>query len=187
MNVRYRMAAASGMVVIASMSAAALKYAGSPPNIELLMPFVLASGLVLGPAAGLANGLLMRALYDLFIAWPGPWTLATSFSYGIVGLLAGIIPMLAGGRRAFSRIEITAMAVALTLAYDALTLIAFSLMFGLPLLAALGPQVPFTINHVLGNALFTFALTPILNSVLSRFVALDASEGRAPHAARYKL
>ncbi|VVC02670.1 ECF-type riboflavin transporter, S component [Candidatus Burarchaeum australiense] len=175
---RYRLAAASGLVVAAAASAATMHYFGAPPNIELLMPFVLASGLMLGPAAGFASGLLMRALYDFFIAWPGPWTTAPAFSYGVVGLLAGLVPLLAHGRRTFSRIEITAMAVAFTLVYDFLTLLAFSAMFGLPLLLALGPQVPFTINHVLGNALFAFAFTPLLNSVLSKVCLLDAAEAR---------
>jgi len=186
MGVRYRLAAASGLVVIASASAATLKYFGAPPNIELLMPFILASGLVLGPAAGFANGLLMRALYDLFIALPGPWTPGTALSYAVVGLLAGLIPF-AMRRRAFTRLEITAFAVVLTLVYDALTLIAFSLMFRLPLITALGPQVPFTINHVLGNALFAFAFTPLLNSVLNKVRSLDALESELPQPAAYKL
>ena len=187
MNIRHRLAAASGLVVLASASAATLKYFGSPPNIEMLMPFALASGLMLGPAAGFANGLLMRGLYDFFIAWPGPWTFATAFSYGVVGLLAGLVPMFAKGRRIFSRTEIVALAVALTIVYDLLTLLAFSAMFRLPLLAALGPQIPFTINHVLGNALFSFAFTPLLNSVLSKVILLDKLESPAPQPARLQL
>ncbi|MFA6036251.1 MAG: ECF transporter S component [Candidatus Micrarchaeia archaeon] len=187
MGIRYRLAAVCGAVALASASAAALKYSGSPPNIEMLMPFVLATGLMLGPIAGFASGLLSRALYDFFIAWPGPWTLATAPSYGIVGVLAGLIPLLAHNRRAFSRVELAAIAAVLTVAYDALTLVAFSAMFKLPLLTALGPQVPFTINHVLGNSLFAFALAPMLASVLEKAAALDAQEAKLPLLARFKL
>jgi len=184
---RYRIAAATGMIVLAAASAAALKLSGSPPNIELLMPFILVSGLVLGPVAGFVNALLIRGLYDLFIAFPGPWTPGTMLSYAIVGLLAGLIPMLAGGKRSFSRIQMTAIAIVLTIVYDFLTLIAFSVMFNMPILMALGPQIPFTINHVLGNALFVFAFAPLLSSVLTRVIALDKMESRAPQPAQYRL
>jgi len=186
MNIRYRLAAVSGTVAVAAMSAALLHNSGSPPNIELLMTFIIASGLALGPLAGFAGAIAMRFLYDLFIAWPGPWTPVTALCFGITGLIAGLLPAFAG-RKSFSRIQMAAIAVALTLAYDALTLVAFSVMFRLPLLSALGPQIPFTINHVLGNALFAFAFLPLLTGVLSKAVALDAQEARQPSPARFKL
>jgi energy-coupling factor transport system substrate-specific component len=186
MGIRYRLAAVFGTVALASASAAALKYSGSPPNIELLMPFVLATGLMLGPLAGLANGLLSRALYDLFIAQPGPWTPGMAASYGLVGLAAGLIPLFAG-RRAFSRIELVGFTVALTILYDLLSLLAFIPMFGVPTMVTLGLQVPFTINHVLGNSLFVFAFTPLLSGVLAKASALDAQESQVPQPARYNL
>nr|WP_304765932.1 ECF transporter S component [Candidatus Burarchaeum sp.] len=156
------------IVLFASMTGAFLHLSGSPPNIELLMPFILSGGLMLGPAYGFAIGALVRASYDFQIVWAGPWTLATAFSYGVVGLLAGFLPLLNSNKKAFSRKQLVAAAVALTVVYDISSLAFFSMLFGLPMLLALGPQIPFTINHILGNALFVFALSPLINLAIEK-------------------
>ncbi len=161
------------IVLFASMTGAILHLSGSPPNIEMLMPFILSGGIMLGPAYGFAIGALVRAAYDFQIVWAGPWTLATAFSYGVVGLLAGFLPLLNSGKKAFSRKQLVAAAVALTVVYDLCSLAFFSMLFGLPMLLALGPQIPFTINHILGNALFVFALSPLINLAIEK-MKLDA-------------
>ena len=161
------------LVIFASMSGAFLHLSGAPPNIELLMPFILSGGLLLGPAYGFAIGALVRAFYDFQIVWAGPWTIATAFSYGVVGMLAGFLPMLNHGKKAFSRKQLVAAAVALAIVYDLCSLAFFSMLFGLPMLLALGPQVPFTINHILGNAAFVFAFSPLISTVLEK-MRLDA-------------
>jgi len=149
----------AAFVVGAAAAGVALKAMGAPPNVEGLMPFVLALGLVFGPVYGFVNGLLIRALYDGYLSWAGPWTVFTSLSYGVVGLLAGFAGRF---KRNWGRLELTALAAGLTLVYDAVTMLAFGAMLGIPFAALVAGQVPFTLVHVAGNVVFVFLFAPVL-------------------------
>jgi len=156
-----------GLVVLASAAGVGLKAVGAPPNIEMLMPFVLAAGLAGGPLYGLALGGCVRGLYDVYQGWAGPWTLLTAPSYAVVGLVVGF----AGLRwKVRSRTGMMALAGAATLVYDVLTMALFGLWMGMPLQVLVVGQVPFSIMHVAGNMLFCFLLAPTLTGAVRELV-----------------
>ncbi|MEW6328717.1 MAG: ECF transporter S component [Candidatus Micrarchaeota archaeon] len=154
-----RQAAVFGLLATAVSSGVLLKALGAPPNIELLMPFILGAGLVFGPLQGLFVGCLARAAYDVYMGFVGPWTLYTAPAYGVVGLFAGFFGMY---RKSYSRVQMTFIAALLTLVYDVITMVVFGMQFGVPLQAAAVSQVPFTALHLAGNCTFVFLICPRL-------------------------
>ena len=168
------------VVAGASMSAAAFgvlfKAMGAPPNVEALMAFIMPAAMVLGPFYGFTNALLTRAVYDAYQGWAGWWTVLTSLSYGLVGLAAGYVMRY---KKAWNRVELAGLAAVLTLFYDVITMLAFGVPFGIPLAALVAGQVPFTINHVVGNVLLCFAFAPLLLKALSGYVGVKV-ESRQP-------
>jgi len=157
-----------GTSISAAICGVFIKAVGAPPNIEGLMPFVLAFGMVAGPLYGFVNGLLARALYDGYMGWAGWWTLFTSIAYGIVGLCAAIVGM---AKRRWNRLEIGVLAAALTIVYDVLTMLVFGLAFKVPIDVLLIGQIPFTINHLVGNVTFCVIFTPFLVNALDGYLA----------------
>lgn len=171
---RKQFAGLIGLVLFASLAGVGLKAAGAPPNVEMLMPFVLAAGLVGGPVYGFTVGLAVRATYDVYQGWMGPWTLLTAPSYAVVGLLVG----LAGNRwKSWNRTRMMMLAGVVTLVYDILTMLLFGIPFGIPFWALVAGQIPFSISHVIGNMLFCFLFAPSAAGVLHElvFVGKDAS------------
>ncbi len=142
------------LVFAGSLAGAALKLFVPIPNIELLLPFVMTAGMLAGPGRGFAAGFSIRMIYDFYLGIPGPWTVYTAITYGIVGLLASFIPLTE------SRRKLVFWAAGLTIVYDILSMAGFGLSFGLPLLSLIGPQVPFTALHLAGNCVFVFAILP---------------------------
>ncbi|MFH0817890.1 MAG: ECF transporter S component [Candidatus Micrarchaeota archaeon] len=142
------------LVLAGSLAGACLKFAAPMPNIELLLPFVMAAGMLSGSRRGFIAGFSIRMIYDFYLGMPGPWTIYTTLAYGLVGLIASAIPINE------SRKRLVFWAAGLTIVYDVLTMAGFGLSFGLPLVLLLGPQVPFTILHLAGNCVFVFAILP---------------------------
>ena len=171
-----RFAGLVGLVFFASISGVALKALGAPPNVAAIMPFVMAAGLVGGPVFGFLAGLATRGVYDVYLGSVGPWTLLTSPSYGVAGMLVGLAGL---WWKKWDRVRLAALAVAVTLVYDAVTMVLFSVPFGFPLWQSVMMQVPFTINHVVGNALFCFLFVPLVMPVLRKL----GVEMKAPTAA----
>ncbi|VVC71906.1 Uncharacterised protein [uncultured archaeon] len=73
--------------------------------------------------------------------------------------------------------ELTALAGALTILYDVVTMLAFGLPFGIPLQALVVGQVPFTLAHLLGNTVLCFVFAPML---LKSLVGYLGSEQKQP-------
>jgi hypothetical protein len=157
----------------AASGAALMKAMGAPPNIEGLMPFAMTMGIALGPASGFAGAFIARAIYDVDMAYAGWWTPVTSVCYGIVGMGAALAGMHV---KKWGRLQLACLAAALTLLYDAASMLAMGLPFGIPLGALVAGQVPFTIAHLAGNVLLSFAFAPYLLKAFSAY----AAEGPAP-------
>ena len=133
------------------LAAAASRVAMSTaPNVEPVMAFViLASTIGINPAL---VGLCTMLLSDLFLT-PGPWTIYTSLTYALVGLLVGVV-------KPKTRKQITLLSGWLTILYDFITNIAFALEMGLPILATLEAGIFFSLVHVLSNMVICAILLP---------------------------
>lgn len=160
---------AAGIVFFGAFLGVVLKFAGAPPNFEMLMPFVLSVAFAYGPMGGFVGGLAIRALYDVNLLWVGPWTVYTSIAYGVVGFLAGLYGLFMP--KPFRKsVELVVIAITLTVVYDVITMVAFAASFGLlgyMQYVALA-QVPFTLMHLLSNCLFSVMLTPALMEFINK-------------------
>jgi len=127
------------------------------PNIEPIMLFTITTALVLGPVSGFLFGFGSMIFSDLYLGL-GIWSIYTSLTYGLIGILCGIFGIL---KRNWSRFELTLLAFFMTLLYDIITATfwAFQTMQPLPLVYTL--QIPFTFLH-LSNCIFAFLFAPSL-------------------------
>ncbi|MBN2015083.1 MAG: ECF transporter S component [Candidatus Altiarchaeota archaeon] len=128
------------------------------PNIEPIMFFVLTTALVFGPLAGFLLGLGTMIVSDFYIGLLGPWTLYTSFTYGMVGLAAGFIGL---KKKEWNRTGLTLLAFALTVFYDMVTATFWALQTLQPLTIVYALQIPFTLLH-LSNCVFVCIFAPYM-------------------------
>jgi len=128
------------------------------PNVEGVMATLMPFGKRFGKLGAFFYGALSIALFDLATGKLGSWTALTALTYGVVGVAAGwYFRSRDGNRRNYLTFSILA-----TLFYDAVTgLLTGPLFFGQPFTEALIGQIPFTLWHLLGNALFAVVLSPL--------------------------
>ncbi len=151
------------LVLAGSLAGACLKLIAPIPNVELLLPFVMAAGMLAGPSRGFMAGFSIRLIYDFYLGMPGPWTIYTTIAYGLVGLLASFIPINT------SRARLALWAAVLTIIYDLVSMAGFGFSSGLPIPLLLGPQIPFTLIHLAGNCAFVFAILPMTLKYANKF------------------
>ncbi|MCS7366788.1 MAG: ECF transporter S component [archaeon YNP-WB-062] len=89
---------------------------GAIPIINFPVAFALISGALLGPLNGFIVGLLSFLVSDIFLGL-GYWTIFTSLTCGIIGLIGGLMWR---GRNP-CRLELLAVTLMLTFTYDILT------------------------------------------------------------------
>ena len=118
--------------MLASLSAATRIFLTFLPNVSLTTPITILSGVFLGPINGFLVGFLAMIISDIYIGF-GPWSLVTSFTMGLVGVLAGILIS-----RVEDRVLVFALSYLATLLYDVLTsVLTMSVMLNTPVYVAL--------------------------------------------------
>jgi len=150
----------SGIIILI----AGLRFGMAPfPNIEPIMLFTIVSALTLGPISGFLVGFGSMALSDLFVGM-GPWTVYTSLTYGLVGILTGFLGII---RKRWGRLELTVLVFVMTILWDLITATFWAIQTMQPLTVVYALQVPFTLLH-LSNCIFAFLFAPYLMKALSR-------------------
>lgn len=132
------------------------------PNVEPIMLFTIVTALAYGPRAGALLGAGSLIFSDFMMGLPGPWTLYTSLSYGLIGLAAGILGM---WRKSWKREELAAVAFVATIFYDTVTATFWGLQTMQPLLVVYAAQVPFTLLH-LSNCALAYVFAPEMMKAL---------------------
>jgi uncharacterized membrane protein len=121
-----------------------------PPNMEPILAAAMPFSKQYGRMSGFMFGFLSIGLYDLITGKLGWWTLLTAAAYGLVGLGAALFLK----NRQNIPLNYLLYSIVGTLAYDALTGLTMGpLMFDQPFMQALTGQVPFTLMHLLTNAI----------------------------------
>ncbi len=146
-----------------------------PPNVEPIMASMMPFAKRRGAASAVLFAVLAMVLFDLITTGLTPWTAVTAVSYALVALLSSALLRSGDGLRRY------VLAAALgTLLFDALTgVVAGAVLFGMPWRTGLIGQIPFTINHLLGNVLLALALSPLVELALRRSDAWDPAVRRA--------
>lgn len=130
-----------------------------PPNVEPVTSTLLPFGKVMGPFAGFLFGVLSIALFDAVTGELGTWTLVTALTFGVIGAFSH----LALNRLPGTALPYAFVAAVSTLFYDGVTgVLMGNLLFQVPLSEAFFGQIPFTANHLLGNIVLGFVLSPLV-------------------------
>ena len=101
-------------------------------------------------------------LYDAITSGITQWTAVTAVTYGLIGLAS---PLFMQGKYPLARY--VGYAVVATLFFDAITgVVAGAVLFDMSWKTGLIGQIPFTINHLIGNTLLAVALSPLIDWLL---------------------
>jgi len=136
-----------------------------PPNIEPVTATLLPFGKNYGYAGGLLFGFLSMFLFDVVTSGIGTWTFITGITYGVIGMASHAWFR----NRRGTMLQYAVFAAVATLFYDAVTgVILGPVLFDMPLKDAFLGQIPFTINHLIGNIVLGATLSPIIDRWLIR-------------------
>jgi hypothetical protein len=142
------------------------------PNVEILTMTVFLSGALLGPLAGLLTGALSAFLFSTLnpLGQASPPLLAAQIiSLAICGAVGGL-PRVPDPASIRGRLALGLCGLAVTLVYDLLTTISFTLVVDLnwkAFVGALAFGAPFYALHLLSNTLIFAFILPILIPRLS--------------------
>src|SRR3989344_8057807 len=128
------------------------------PNVEPILATQMPIAKKSGALAGFCFGALSILAFDLITGTLGLWSIFTAGSYGLLGAGAAWYFKHRSGRT-----HLVLFAVIGTIFYDAATgLTVGPLFFGVPFMAALIGQIPFTLMHLLGNVSLSLLWSPFL-------------------------
>lgn len=143
-----------------------------PPNVEPVTATLLPFSRTFGALGGAVFGFLSIFLYDAVTAGIGEWTFVVGTSYAVLAVLAHYYFRSRKG----SPVQYATFAVVSTLVFDAVTGVLYGpLRFGGSFTQAFVGQIPFTLNHLLGNLVLGFVLSPLLQRWLTENPRLEIS------------
>lgn len=147
-----------------------------PPNFEPMLATVMPYSKRYGWWGSFAFGFFGIALFDAVTSGLGMWTWITAVSYGLLGLGAHWYFK----NRAASIKNYLIYGVTGTIAYDAVTGLSIGpLFYGQSFMSALTGQIPFTLMHLLGTALFSIVLSPLMYRFVVTNERLELALGAA--------
>jgi uncharacterized membrane protein len=142
------------------------------PNVELSSVMVFLSGFLFGSFVGALVGFIAMVIYQLWNPWGAfipPIGLAVIGCTVFIGIVGGILG------KALQRLDYSdsrwfllpaLFGILLTLFYDLVTNLAYSISFVVPFIATLLLGLPFTIIHVISNAiLFGLLAQPVTRAI----------------------
>lgn len=142
------------------------------PNVELSSVMVFLGGFLFGPVIGGLVGFIAMVIYQFWNPWGAfipPIGMAVIGCTVLIGIVGGILG------KALQRLDYSdsqwcllpaLFGILLTLFYDLVTNLAYSLSFSVPFIVALLSGLPFTLIHVISNAmLFGLLAQPVTRAV----------------------
>jgi hypothetical protein len=132
-----------------------------PPNVEPLLATSMPFGKRYGVLAPTILAVLAIVGYDAITSGLTQWTAVTAVAYALIAAGSGFLK----GTRGV--LPYLAYAILATLVYDALTgVVAGAVLFDMGWKQGFLGQIPFTINHLIGNAILALVLSPIVEWVI---------------------
>lgn len=129
-----------------------------PPNVEPMLATLMPFSKRYGALPSFLFAFVGIMLYDVVTSGVGYWSWATAMCYGLVAIAAHYY----FADREPTRMNFLAFGLAATLAYDAVTMFIAPIFNAQPLMVALMGQIPFTLMHLAGTAVFALTLSPAL-------------------------
>ena len=138
------------------------------PSFKPVAAVVVIVGIVLGKEAGFVVGSLSAVVSNFFFG-QGPWTPFQMFSWGFIGLLAGLLARFLKKNRVFPALFGIAAGVLYSLLMDVWTVVWADGTFNMSrYFLAVSTSLPVMIEYVISNAVFLLVLSKPLGDVLER-------------------
>jgi phage-related holin len=135
-----------------------------PPNVEPILALAMPMSRTRGAISSAFFAMLSITSFDLLTSGFTQWTVVTSLAYGIVAAGAGVVVSRVRGLWGYML-----YAVIGTIVYDFLTgVMAGAVLFGMSWREGFIGQIPFTVNHLIGNVILTLVLSPVAEMLLQR-------------------
>lgn len=130
-----------------------------PPNVEPVMATLMPFSKRYGYVGGFFFAFLSIVLFDLAVQKVGMWTWITALAYGLLGIGSYVYFK----NRAASATNFLIYGAVGTVVYDIVTGLSVGpLFFDQPFMDALIGQIPFTLMHLMGTAVFSLTVSPAL-------------------------
>ena len=147
-----------------------LRLVPHPPSFQPIMATMMPYSKKWGNFSGFMFGVLSILSYDLLTGTLGKWSLLTIGTYGFLGFLSGLFFK----NRKSSIKNYLAFAIFGTLIYDIITgfgvgMLIFNQGFNQTLIG----QIPFTIQSMFGNIVFSSILSPLIYKWILKNPNLD--------------
>ncbi len=149
-----------------------------PPNFEPMLATVMPFSKRYGLVGSFLFGFLGIVLYDAVTSGWGSWTAVTAVCYGLLGVCAHLFFK----NRAASVKNFLIFGIPATLVYDAITMTIGPIFENQPIALAISGQIPFTLMHLLGTAVFSVLLSPAIYKWVIQNEALEFSFLRSKKA-----
>lgn len=134
------------------------------PNVEPLLASIMPIAARSSRLTGLVFAMSSILLYDLLTSGIGIWTICTALAFGTIALASSLYFK----HYEPSRMQFVGFGVASTLFYDAITGLTIGpIVWHQSFAEAFLGQIPFTLLHLLGTAVFALVLSPVLLRVLA--------------------
>ncbi|MFX0199942.1 MAG: ECF transporter S component [Candidatus Hodarchaeota archaeon] len=168
---------AMNVALIAILAALAIggNYALSAiPNVELSSVMVFLSGFLFGPLIGILTGLIAMTIYQLWNPWGAflpPIGFAVIGCTMFIGLVGGILGRNFQLSATRGKIPLrwylwpAFFGVTITLFYDLVTNLVYSITFGIPFVIAFITGLPFMVLHMVTNSFLFGLLTPVISRI----------------------
>lgn len=130
-----------------------------PPNVEPVMATLMPFSKRYTALESFLFAFFSIFLFDIITSGIGSWTWVTAFVYGFLGIASYYFFK----NRSASRTNFVMFGIVGAILYDAATGLTIGPIFnGQPFMIALIGQIPFTLNHILGNIIFGAILSPLV-------------------------
>ena len=138
------------------------------PSVKPVTALVIITAMYFGPQAGFMTGALTAVISNFYFG-QGPWTPFQMFSWGIVGLIAGVFAPQLKKSLVFRIIYSAVSGVLYSLLMDIYTTLWYDGTFNLTrYIAAVTSAVPVTLTYAVSNVAFIIVLAKPIGSVLER-------------------
>lgn len=145
--------------IVGLITALGLRLIPHPPNVEPIMSAMMPFSKRWGWFSGMVFCFLSVMSFDLITGTLGAWSLVTAGTYTALGALSGLFFK----NKESSIRNYVLFSVVGTLIYDAITGIGIGMLFfNQTFSQTFIGQIPFTVNHLMGNVLFSIVISPVL-------------------------
>jgi hypothetical protein len=145
----------------------------SVPNLELGSSILFVTAYVFGAQMAVWSTLIMSLLFGIINPWggfiPQIWISQVIgwFYIVVTGSIMGRVGK-NGQRLEPRKWELAITGAVVTFIFEQVTNIGYSVTFGVPFVIAITAAVPFTILHIISNAIIFSQVVPMLDSALTR-------------------